>query len=268
MTRIALDAPRRPPDMMLLGLPMHRVGVDDVHAFIDDTVANGRRAIALNLNVYCVNLALEHAWLHEFIRSVHLVFCDGDGVRLGLRLLGHDPPPKITYNEWLWQLCAFCERRGLSIFFLGGKPGVAADAARNLTARHPRLRIAGVHDGYFDKTGEENGRVVAQINAAAPDILLVCFGMPVQERWILDNWQSIDAHVFLKGGAAFDYASGRLRKAPAWIIRIQLEWLYRLGQDPRRLFARYVIGNPYFLLRVLLEKFSRPFRMRASSRAG
>jgi N-acetylglucosaminyldiphosphoundecaprenol N-acetyl-beta-D-mannosaminyltransferase len=260
LIRTVEEAPRRPPQMELLGLPMHRVGVDQVHAFIEETISSNRRAIALNLNVFCVNLALKHQWLHEFIRSAHLVFCDGDGVRLGLRLLGENPPPKITYNEWLWQLCAFCEQRGFRIFLLGGKPGIAEEAARNLIARYPRLQLAGVHDGYFRKDGEDTRRVIAQINAASPDILLVCLGMPTQERWLRDHWRSIDAHVFLKGGAALDYASGRLRKAPAWMIRAQLEWLFRLGQEPIRLFTRYVLGNPYFVYRVCRERVSRTLR--------
>lgn len=257
MTEGYREAARRRPEMSLLGLPMHRAGVDEVHAFIDETVSRGEKAVLLNLNVHCVNLAMRHEWLHEFIRTVHLVFCDGDGVRLGLRLLGYSPPPKVTYNEWLWRLAALCEARGHSLFLLGGRPGVADEAARNLLARHPSLRLLGVQDGYFDKAGPENRSVIDRINAASPDILLVCFGMPLQERWLFDNWGRVRAHVFLKGGAALDYASGRLRKAPAWMVHAHLEWLFRLGQEPRRLFARYVLGNPLFLYRVLRERLTR-----------
>lgn len=257
MTVASTVAPPRPPDMYLLGLPIHRVGVEQVHAYIEEVITNRQKAIALNLNVFCVNLALQHAWLHEFIRGVQLVFCDGDGVRLGLKLSGYSPPPKITYNEWLWLLSAFCAQKGFSLYFLGAGPGVAQLAASRLQARYPLLKIAGFHDGFFKKAGVENQRVVDQINAAAPDILLVCFGMPLQERWLMENWQHVRAHVFLKGGAALDYAAGRLRKAPRWIVRAHLEWLYRLFQDPLRLFSRYVLGNPYFVFRVLLEKAAK-----------
>jgi N-acetylglucosaminyldiphosphoundecaprenol N-acetyl-beta-D-mannosaminyltransferase len=243
--------------MEIFGLPIHRVGVEQVHAFIAEVITRNEKAIALNLNVFCMNLAFEHRWLHDFIRSVHLVFCDGDGVRMGLRILGYSPPPKITYNEWLWQLSEFCERKQYSLFFLGGRPGIAEEAAANLKARFPALRIAGIQDGFFNKQGEENNKVVERINAASPDILLVCFGMPHQERWIAENWSDVNAHVFLKGGAALDYAAGRLQKAPAWMIRCHMEWLYRLFQDPVRLFTRYVVGNPRFLLRVLSEKVRR-----------
>jgi N-acetylglucosaminyldiphosphoundecaprenol N-acetyl-beta-D-mannosaminyltransferase len=258
---------RRPPDMELLGLPFHRVGVQEVLAFIEETIARNQKAIALNLNVYCMNLARKHRWLHEFIQRAHLVFCDGDGVRLGLKLSGYSPPPKITYNEWLWQLAAFCESKGYRLYFIGGKPGVALAAATNLKTKHPNLQIVGIQHGYFDKQGEDNQVVVNDINRASPDILLVCLGMPLQERWIAENWQSVNAHVFLKGGAAFDYASGRLQKAPALFIRWHLEWFYRLLQDPLRLFGRYVLGNPYFVLRVLLAKAEKGLRVQEEKRA-
>lgn len=240
--------------MQLLGLPVHRVAPEEVHAFIVNTIANGQKAILLSLNVFCVNLAMRHRWLYEFIRGAQLVYCDGDGVRMGLKLLGHTPGPKITYNEWLWHLAGLCETHGLRLYLLGAKPGIVDEAAANLIARHPALTIAGTHHGYFDKQGVENHEVVERINDAAPDVLLVCFGMPAQERWICDNWKRIDAHVFLKGGAALDYASGRLAKAPSFMVRWHLEWLYRLFQDPVRLFDRYVIGNPLFLFRVLSER--------------
>jgi N-acetylglucosaminyldiphosphoundecaprenol N-acetyl-beta-D-mannosaminyltransferase len=253
-------APKRPPDMELLGLPVHRVGVQEVLAFIEDTVSKNQKAIGLNLNIFCVNLSLKHTWLHEFIQSAHLVFCDGDGVRLGLKLSGYAPPPKITYNEWLWQLSAFCAEKKYRLYLLGGRPGVAEEAARNLTARYPTLNVVGIQHGFFNKHGEQNQRVVDHINAASPDILLVCFGMPIQERWIADNWRNVNAHVFFKGGAAFDYASGRLKKAPAYMIRWHLEWFYRWLQEPRRLFGRYIIGNPYFVLRVLLARIKKSLR--------
>lgn len=248
---------RRPPDMEFLGLPMHRVGVDQVHQFIADVIEAQGKAIALNLNVFCVNLAMKNPWLHEFIRGSHLVFCDGDGVRMGLKLLGYQPPPKITYREWFWQLSGFCAERGYSLFLVGSAPGVAHEAAARLTARFPRLKIAGTHHGFFQKHGTETDELVRRINAAAPDVLLICLGMPTQERWIMEHWERIDAHVFLKGGAALEYATGRLANGPAWMIRWHMEWLFRLLQDPVRLSSRYVIGNPYFLYRILCEKARR-----------
>lgn len=253
-------ASKRPADMSLLGLPMNRVGMREVHAFIAEVIGRDEKAVALNLNVYCVNLALKYSWLHEFIRGAQLVFCDGDGVRLGLKILGYTPPEKVTYNKWIWKLSEFCAENGFRLFLVGAKPGIVEEAARNLQARYSRLQIAGTHHGYFNKSGEENEKVITLVNKAKPDILLTCLGMPEQEKWISENWQKLQAHIFLKGGAAFDYASGRLAPAPEWIIRLHFEWLFRFIQDPVRLFNRYIIGNPYFLLQVLMEKAGLKYR--------
>jgi len=248
-------APKMNAEMNILKLPVNQVGVPEVLAFFEKVILSGEKAIVLSLNVNCVNLALKHAWLNQFINQVQLVYCDGDGVRMGLKILGYEPPPKITYNVWLWQIAEFSERKGFTLFFLGAKPGIAEEAKERLLQKYARLKVVGVHHGYFRKSGAENEQVLEIINQAKPDILLVCFGMPEQEQWIRDNYEKTQAHVFIKGGAALDYASGRLKKAPDFLISMKLEWFYRLLQEPRRLFKRYVIGNIYFLFKVLLEKW-------------
>jgi N-acetylglucosaminyldiphosphoundecaprenol N-acetyl-beta-D-mannosaminyltransferase len=259
---------QRPWSMELLGLPVHRAGAREVSSMFDEVIAADEKAIVLHLNVHCVNLAIKHRWLHDFIRQAHCVYCDGDGVRLGLRILGHSPPPKVTYNVWLRQICALCQEKGYSIYFVGARDGVAAKAADNLESEFPRLRVAGTHHGYFDKEGEDNERVIAEINRAKPDILLVCFGMPVQERWIRDNWDRVDAHVLLPGGAALDYGADVIPVAPKWMVRLQLEWLFRFLFEPKRLFGRYILGNPLFVCRVLAERIGRAVGRRARPAQG
>lgn len=243
--------------MRVLGLPVHKVDADDLLSFMDEVISNNQKAVILNLNVQGVNLSVEHPWVADFFRRVHMVHCDGDGVRMGLRMLGHTPPPKVTYNVWFWQICASCESKEQSLFFLGSKPGIAAEAAERARERFPRIKIVGVHEGYFAKEGPENDEVLVKINEARPDILLTCFGMPVQEMWIRENWQKIDSHVFLAGGAALEYAAGRVPIAPGWMVRMHLEWLFRFLLEPRRLFSRYIVGNPLFLCRVLRERLGR-----------
>src|SRR5690606_9053131 len=115
------------------------------------------------------------------------------------------------------------------------------------------------HHGFFDKApgGPESLAVIGGINATRPDIVIVGFGMPAQERWVHDHRSALDAPVVLTGGAVFDYVSGRLRRAPAWMTGHGLEWLGRLVIEPRRLMRRYVVGNPLFLARVLRERVRR-----------
>lgn len=241
--------------LRIVGLQLHQVGVDETHAYIDQVIQSGERALVLNLNINCCNLAMKNPWLKEFLNSAQLVFCDGDGVRWGLKVLGKNPPPKITYDRWMWQLGEWMERKGHSFFFLGGAPGVSAKAAEKMKAKFPNLKILGVRDGFFSKEGEENDQLIAEINRLKPDVMVIGFGMPAQEKWLKENWEKIDCHVYLTGGACFDYVAGNAKRAPEWMIRANLEWLFRLSQEPRRLFSRYVVGNPVFFYHVFKEKF-------------
>ena len=141
-------------------------------------------------------------------------------------------------------------------------PGIAQKAAEQLKKRRPDLNVAGLHHGYFDRASEsqENEKVLEEINVAAPDILVLGFGMPLQERWLMQNWERIDARVALTGGAVFDYVSGELRRGPKILTDNGFEWLARVLIEPERLWRRYVVGNPLFLLRVVaptLEAESR-----------
>jgi N-acetylglucosaminyldiphosphoundecaprenol N-acetyl-beta-D-mannosaminyltransferase len=235
----------------LCGVPVHAVDSSDVLGFIHRTVQSRVKAVILHANIHGVNLAWRLPWMLDFYRSADLVFCDGDGVRWGLRFLGFPPPPKITYAAWIHELAEHCGRHGHRVYFIGGRPGVAAEAAQRLKERHPAFDAAGTDDGYFAKTGPQNDTRIERINRVRPDILVVGFGMPAQEAWLRDNLHRLDVGVVLTAGAAFDYASGRLRRAPGWMVRIQAEWLFRLIQEPLRLFGRYVLGNPSFFLHLM-----------------
>ncbi len=243
--------------MWLLGIPFHRMGSKKIKDAIQQTIESNEKAIFLNLNIHGMVKALEHPWMHNFLRQAHIVFCDGDGVRWGLRILRHKPPPKIPTTRWIWPLCAFAGNHGYRMYFLGGAPGVADAAMARLKQSIPKLQVVGTHHGQFIKDGEENDRILEEINQLKPDILMVCMGMPTQEKWIMDNWQNLDVHVFLKGGAVFDYVSDKLGKAPKWMIRANLEWLFRISEEPGRLLGRYLWDIPFFFVNVLIEKAAR-----------
>lgn len=189
-------------------------------------------------------------------------FCDGSGVILAARLLGFRIPERITYADWMWRLADYASQNQFSLFFVGGKAGVADKAAEVLRSRFPDLRIVGTQQGYFHKAAgdPENESVLEQINLTKPNIVVVGFGMPLQEKWLAENWARIDANIALTGGAVFDYVSGDLHRAPAWMTRYGLEWLGRLIIEPRRLWRRYLIGNPLFLWRVFIHDMISSYR--------
>lgn len=250
------DNTRALPAVRILGVRVHSLTVEELHAELRRVITSRARALVLHANVHGLNLARREPWLRDLLNRAEIVFCDGAGVMLGARILGGFIPERITYADWIWRLATFAAAEGYSIFLLGARPGVAEQAAAALTRHAPELRIAGTHHGYFDKRPDspENAAVVAAINAARPDILIVAFGMPLQERWLEQNWPALSAHIGLSAGAALDYASGDLRRGPRWLTDNGFEWLARLLIEPRRLWRRYVLGNPQFLAAVLLER--------------
>jgi N-acetylglucosaminyldiphosphoundecaprenol N-acetyl-beta-D-mannosaminyltransferase len=236
----------------VLGVGVDPLTVEELHAEIGRLVRDRKRGLVLNANAHCLNLCYEDPALRSFLNGAEIVFCDGAGVMLAARILGRRIPARITYADWAWQLADFAAARNFSLYFLGARPGVARAAARRLKERYPDLEITGVHHGYFDRS--ENEAVVEEINAAAPDILLVGLGMPLQEYWLMENRHRLDAGLALTGGAVFDYVSGRLRRGPRFLIGSGFEWLARLLVEPRRLWRRYLLGNPLFLLRVVRQR--------------
>lgn len=251
-----------PERVWVLGVGISRIGVEDLHEAILATVRQGERALFLNANVHCLNLAYRRPWLRALLNRAPIVFCDGSGVSLAARILGHPALVRFTYADEMWRLAAFAEEHGLSLYFLGARPGVAEAAATRLRKRYPGLRIAGVRHGYFDPSpgSPENEAVVRGINASRPDVLVVGLGMPLQEWWLWQNHGRLDARVSMNLGAVFDYVSGDLRRGPRLLVDNGFEWLARLLIEPGRLWRRYVVGNPIFLLRVVRQRFSQSFR--------
>lgn len=243
----------------VLGVGVDALTVGELHAEIERMVRGGDHALILHANPHLLNLSYCNPWLRGFLNRASIVFCDGVGVMLGAWILGRHLPEKIPYTDWIWQSAEFAEPRGFTFFFLGASPGVADKAAARLRERFPKLRIVGVHHGYFDKTpgSPENEAVIRKINAARPNLLLVAFGMPLQERWLMENWERIEVNVGLTGGAVLDYTSGEMRRGPRLLTDNGLEWLARLIIEPRRLWKRSVIGSPLFLLRVLRQRLGR-----------
>jgi N-acetylglucosaminyldiphosphoundecaprenol N-acetyl-beta-D-mannosaminyltransferase len=240
----------------VLGVGVDPLTVEDLNAEIARLVRMRRRGLVLNVNAHCLNLCYEDAALRAFFNGAQVVFCDGAGVMLAARVLGGRIPARITYADWAWRLAAFAAAEGFSLFFLGARPGVAQAAAQRLKERHPGLKIAGVRHGYFDHEAgsPQSEAVVEEINTAAPDILLVGLGMPLQERWLMENAHKLEAGATLTGGAVFDYVSGRLSRGPRLLTSHGFEWLARLLVEPRRLWRRYLLGNPLFILRVLKQR--------------
>ena len=244
------------PCVNLLGVTIDPLPLQDLLGRMEQALRENQRLLIANVNTHALNLAAEHPDFRTLLNRADIVFCDGIGVRLGAWLTGQRLPHRYTPPDWIDELCRRCRDGGHSLFFLGAKPGVAERAARILAARWPGLTIAGAQHGYFDKTpgSAENDQMVAQINAARPQVLLVGFGMPLQEEWLDANWSGLDVNVALTVGALFDYVAGEVPRPPRWMTDHGLEWLGRLLIEPGRLWRRYLVGNPLFLWRALGQR--------------
>jgi len=185
--------------------------------------------------------------------SADLIIPDGIGVVLAGKMLktpfDGGRLPGIELCEALLNLCA---ETGKRVFFLGGKPGIGEKAAEKMKVKYPSLSVCGIRDGYFDVTGEENDAVIADINDARTDLLLVCLGSPKQEVWMRQNRSRLDVALMGGFGGSLDVFSGEVKRAPAFFCDHGLEWLYRLGTQPKRIGRMMKI--PVFLLQTFLEK--------------
>lgn len=243
----------------IFGVNIDALKLADFLQEIDQTISAGERRLVSHVNITGLNLAYELDWLRRFYNSCDRVFCDGMGVLLGARLLGQEIPERFTLADWMWSLAEQLSRKGHSLFLLGNPPGVAARAANQLTIRFPSLNIVGSQHGYFNLSAgdSENEHVLRAINKAGPHVLMVGFGMPKQERWLMENWASINANVAITCGALFEYLAGDLKRGPQWMTDHYLEWLARALLSPRRYAGRYLRDNPRFFYRIIKQRFGK-----------
>ncbi|WP_295383857.1 WecB/TagA/CpsF family glycosyltransferase [uncultured Thiodictyon sp.] len=237
-----------PPVINFFGIPVVNTTMTEA---VDWVIANAQgttRRLMAFVNPDCLNIAWKDATYRGVLLDADRVLPDGIGIHLGCRMLGLALRANVNGTDLFPLLCEAAARAGLPIYLLGARPGVAQAAADNMVKRYPTLMIAGTRDGFF--SAEEESSVVHAISQSGARILLVAFGVPRQEVW-LHRWRERLAPPVCMGvGGLFDFYSGRIPRAPVWMREIGLEWLYRLIQEPGRMWRRYVIGNPLFLLRV------------------
>ncbi len=192
-----------------------------------------------------------------FQQNADITLCDGMGMIKGLELTGVSVSSKyrVPLTLMIPKLLKECEQHKLSVFLLGSKPENLAKALDNQQEKYPNISIAGYH-GYFDHEDPvANQTIIKKINQFKPDILIVGMGMPLQELWIQNNYQDLETLVIIPSGAVIDRLAGLVPNSPKWMSNAGLEWLYRLSKEPKRLAARYMLGNPLFLLNIFWAKY-------------
>jgi N-acetylglucosaminyldiphosphoundecaprenol N-acetyl-beta-D-mannosaminyltransferase len=204
-------------------------------------------------NAHAVTLAESDRDFAAAMNQADTVFCDGFGAYVASRLLGAPLPERFSWPDWITPLGQTCRDNGSAMFLLGAREGVAAEAARRMERAVPGLRVF-AHHGHFPKDDASSRAIVDLVNRSGADVLLVGFGMPLQELWINRYRRDLAPHVVFANGATFDYVAGNVWRGPDWLTRHGFEWLTRLVVEPRRLAKRYLIGLPEFALLVARQK--------------
>ena len=195
----------------------------------------GEPCVVFTPNALMLERARKDANLAELLNHASLSLPDGAGVLWAAQKMGTPLAERVAGIDFGSEILERAERAGLRVFLLGGGDGVAERAAENLQKKHPRLCICGTTWGYFNKIGEENTRVVSYIRACRPDVLFVCMGFPVQERWVIENLHHLtDIRLIACLGGSLDVWAGDLRRAPSWMSHTGLEWLWRMLCQPKR----------------------------------
>lgn len=236
----------------LLGV---RIGAGELNSLTD----NAMRAVATRQSRFtfaCANphsLVIAHSdvGFRAALQACSAVVADGVGVALAARLVNYDAGPRITGADFFLAMMEQLNQRGGRVFFLGSTPGVLLSIATRARRDYPNLTIDGFSPPYGTWDARTNRELVERVREGQPDILWVGMTAPKQELWVHANGEQLNVPVIGSIGAVFDFYAGTVRRAPTWVCRIGLEWLYRLAREPRRLWRRTLLSAPAFLWLVL-----------------
>jgi N-acetylglucosaminyldiphosphoundecaprenol N-acetyl-beta-D-mannosaminyltransferase len=243
------DAPR---EARVLGIRFDNLTVAEAVAeIVRRTEAAGPSQVCF-LNAHCVNLAGRDAEYRETLRSADLALPDGIGLRLAGKMLGYRVRENVNGTDLFPALCQALSGSGKGIYLLGARPGIAEQVARWLASHYPDVDVRGSRHGYF--SAAELDGLLDDIRRSEASVLLVALGAPRQDLWIRRHLARTGVKVALGVGGLFDFYSGRIPRAPMWLRELGLEWLYRLIQEPGRLWRRYLVGNLVFLARVVRDR--------------
>lgn len=240
------------PTIEVLGVPVARMepraALDQIAAVYD----LGEPSLVAYANAHTLNLASSDPSYREVLLRARIVLNDGAGIAVAARIQGHRFPANLNGSDFNPAILGLAAERGWPVYFVGAKPGVAERAAAAMTGRYPALQVVGCRDGYWPPGTDD--AVVATIKTSGAALVMAAMGNPLQEMWLDRHLAATGARIGIGVGAFFDFAAGEVPRAPAWMNRWGIEWVFRLAQEPRRLWKRYVVGNPLFLARVLAAR--------------
>ena len=248
LTEMEADVPDKPGHERVCGVPVARMDFEDLCMAVGERIRERTPGFIVTPNVDHICLFHRRADIRAAYKEAFLALPDGIPLLWAARFLGRPLKEKLSGSDLVPMLSAWAAQEGCSVFCFGAAEGVAEKAARNLRERYPGLTVAGVYSPPlgFERDPVENERAIAAIRNAKPDICFVALGCPKQELWLLEHYEDIGVPVSLGIGAGLDFVAGKVRRAPRCLQRIGLEWVWRLVQEPRRLWRRYLVEDALF----------------------
>jgi N-acetylglucosaminyldiphosphoundecaprenol N-acetyl-beta-D-mannosaminyltransferase len=237
------------------GVRIDRVDLTEAATRISSFLRSGEQHQIVTVNLDFLAVARQNPRFRETLNRASLAVADGMPLVWLSRMRGESLPERVTGMALVDECARLAERDGRGVFLLGAAPGVADAAGRALQKRFPGLRIAGTCSPPVGAlSGPDNASIVREINRSKPAVLLVALGAPRQDLWIRENLHSVDAPVAMGVGCVFDVLAGVVDRAPAWMQSTGLEWAYRLGREPQRLWRRYILNDAPLFARLLLSE--------------
>ena len=229
----------------LLNTYVNNVSMTETLREICHLIDKKKKSYVVAINVDVVMKMERDKYLKKITDEADLTLVDGKPLVWISKWHKRPVKAKISGSDLVPELCKVAAKRGYSIFIIGGKEGIADKAKSNLERNLKDIRIVGTYSPPlgFEKDEDELQKINTMISEAHPDILVACFGCPKQEKWIYENYRKFDATVSICAGATVDFLAGNVSRAPRWMCEHGLEWVYRLFQEPRRLFKRYLVDD-------------------------
>jgi N-acetylglucosaminyldiphosphoundecaprenol N-acetyl-beta-D-mannosaminyltransferase len=250
-----IDSGKRIEEVKIFNIRINPLRREEFLVIIEDGIRAGRQIAQFGVNSATINDINRNEEFRRIINNADLVHIDGMSVVWALRSFGYSVPERVATPDLADDVLAMANREGLSIFLFGAKESILSLCLQKIITKYPNIVIAGSRNGYYKLDEEEE--IFNLINRANPDILLLGMSSPKKELFFESYRHKLVARYILGVGGYFDIMSGLIRRAPHWMQDTGLEWLFRLMQEPRRLWKRYLIGIFQFFLLVTKEKFRR-----------
>ena len=235
-----------------MGVRIDPLTMDETVDAVEKFVIEQRPLHLMGVNADKINQCQSDEVIKKIVNDSEIINADGASVVLASRFLGYQVPERVAGIDLMQRLLKLADEKSYSVYFFGSKEEVLQDMLKNFKEEYPKLRVAGYRNGYFSEEDEQD--IQKDIREKNPDFVFVGITSPKKEYIIQKFMDNRVNSIFMGVGGSFDVLSGHIKRAPLWMQKSNLEWLFRVANEPKRLFKRYFVGNVTFIKRVLDEK--------------